>query len=91
MLIMAIADKLNMTIEYAYYANMDTLANLYVSNEFDMVGSGILNDLLLHNIDIAIGNIVISDKVHKTLAVSTPYTVVTEQNQFNTSLSLTLF
>lgn len=77
MLILTIADKLNMTIEFEYYSNLDSMGDSYVSNEHDILyGSGILNDILLHNIDVAIGNIVISDRVHRSLAVSTAYTVV---------------
>lgn len=68
MLINTIADKLNMSINFQYYSSL--------SNDHNIDGTGMLSDLLLNNIDVAVGNIVISDRVHKNIAVSTPYTVV---------------
>lgn len=65
-----------MTINFQYYSSIDKLGDMYISNEHNINGTGMLNDLLLNNIDIAVGNIVISDRVHRNLAVSTPYTVV---------------
>ncbi len=77
MLINTIAEKLNMTIDFHHYMNMDNIGDLYVSKEQDVYGSGMLNDLLLNKIDIAVGNIVISNKVSRNFAASTSYTVVT--------------
>lgn len=75
-LISTIAEKLNFTINYKYYLNVDNLGDVDVSDGHDIYGSGMLNDLLRNNIDIAIGNIVISERVHQNLGVSTTYTVV---------------
>lgn len=76
MLIKTIAEKLDLTVNFHYYSNMDNLGNLFVSQAGYINGSGMVNELLLNEIDIAIGNILISDIATENLAVSTSYTVV---------------
>lgn len=90
MLINTIAEKLNMSINFQYYSSINNLGDLFVSNDHQIDGTGMLNDLFSNNIDIAVGNIVISDRVYRNIAVSTPYTVVNGAKSSHYSLFLTL-
>lgn len=67
---------------------MDNLGDLFISNENNVSGYGMLTDLLFNIIDVAVGNIIISDRVLRDLTISTAYNMVTSKksNAIHTTL-----